>query len=106
MSFALIVGIGLWLRLRRHPALIAGAALTSSVLFFLMTNLGVWASGHLYPRTWAGLVTCYTAALPFFRNGLEGDLLYTLVLFGGIALMERRFEGLREPRPVSGLALA
>jgi hypothetical protein len=106
VSFAMIVGIGLWLRSRRQPALIAGAALASSVLFFVLTNFGVWASGHLYPRTWAGLVTCYTAALPFFRNSLEGDLLYTLVLFGGFALMERRFEVLREPRPVSGLAPA
>jgi hypothetical protein len=100
------VGIGLWLRSRRKPALIAGAALTSSILFFILTNFGVWASGHLYPKTWAGLVTCYTAALPFFRNSLEGDLLYTLILFGGFALMERRFEALREPRPVAGLALA
>jgi hypothetical protein len=106
VSFGLIVGIGLWLRSRRKPALIAGAALTSSILFFILTNFGVWASGHLYPKTWAGLVTCYTAALPFFRNSLEGDLLYTLILFGGFALMERRFEALREPRPVAGLALA
>lgn len=106
VSFALIVGIGLWLRSRRHPALIAGAALTSSVLFFVLTNFAVWASGHLYPKTWGGFVACFTAALPFFRNGLEGDLLYTLILFGGFALMERRFEVLREPHPLSGWALA
>jgi len=105
-SFALIVGIGLWLRPRRRPALIAGAALTSSVLFFILTNFGVWASGLLYPKTWAGLVACYTAALPFFRNGLEGDLLYTLILFGGFALLERRFKALRETEAPSGLALA
>jgi hypothetical protein len=106
VSFALIVGLGLWLRSRRQPALIAGAAVAGSVLFFIVTNFGVWASGHLYAKTWGGLVACYTAALPFFRNSLEGDLLYTLILFGGFALMERRFEALREPRPVAGPALA
>jgi hypothetical protein len=104
-SFALVVGIGRWLRLRRRPALIVTAALASSLLFFILTNFGVWAAGLLYPMTPAGLAACYVAALPFLRNSLEGDLLYTLILFGGFALMERRFQGLRDPR-AQGLALA
>ncbi|HEX7758635.1 MAG TPA: DUF6580 family putative transport protein [Caulobacteraceae bacterium] len=106
LSFAPIVGIGLWLRSHRQPVVILGAALASSVLFFGLTNLGVWAFGHLYPASWTGLVDCYVAALPFFRNSLEGDLLYTLVLFGGFALLERRFAALREPQATGGLALA
>jgi hypothetical protein len=106
LSFALIVGVGLWLRSRRQPLMIAGAALASSLLFFVVTNFGVWASGQLYPRSLAGLIACYTAALPFFRNTLEGDLVYTLILFGGFALLERRFAALREPRAEAGLALA
>lgn len=105
-SFALIVGIGLWLRPRRKPALIAGAVLASSVLFFMLTNFGVWALGDLYPKNWAGLVACYSAALPFFRNGLAGDLLYTLVLFGGFALLEGRFKALREAGTPSDMVLA
>ena len=106
VSFALIVGVGLWLKTRRQPALIAGAALVSAVLFFVLTNFGVWAFGHLYPKTWAGLTACYVAALPFFRNGLEGDLFYTLLLFGGFAVLERRFAGLREPSLAQGFAAA
>jgi hypothetical protein len=95
-SFALVVVIGLWLRAHRQPAVIAGAALASSVLFFALTNLGVWAFEPLYPKTWSGLVACYVAALPFFRNSVEGDLLYALILFGGFALLESRFVALRE----------
>lgn len=106
VSFALIVGAGLWLRPRRQPALIAGAALFSAVLFFVLTNFGVWAFGHLYPKTSTGLVACYVAALPFFRNSIEGDLIYTLLLFGGFAALERRFAGLREPSPTQGFAVA
>lgn len=106
LSFALIVGIGLWLRSRRQPALVAGAALASSILFFVLTNLGGWAFGDLYPKTWAGLAAGYTAALPFFRNGLEGDLIYTLLLFGGFALLERRFVILRNPDMVQALSAA
>lgn len=90
-SFALIVCIGLWLQQHRSAATIAGAALASSLLFFAITNFGVWALDGMYPRTLQGLIACYTAALPFLRNTLEGDLLYTLVLFGGFALFEWQF---------------
>ena len=95
-SFALVVCIGLLLRGKRSPLRIAGAALLSSVLFFAVTNFGVWAFGSLYPKTVAGLLACYVAAIPFFQNTLVGDALYTAVLFGGFALAERWIPALRE----------
>lgn len=94
-SFLLIVLIGTQLR-RRTASAAAVAALGSSVLFFLVTNFGVWVTGTLYPKTGAGLVTAYAAALPFFRNTVVGDLLYVAVLFGGFALLERYVPALRE----------
>lgn len=94
-TFALIVCIGLWLQRHRSAATIAGAAIASSLLFFLTTNFGVWALDRMYPHTLAGLIACYTAALPFLRNTLEGDLFYTFVLFGGFALLEWQFPKLR-----------
>ena len=90
-SIALIVGVGLFLRERRQPPLIIGAALVSSILFFVLTNFGVWAMSGMYPKTLAGLEACYAAALPFFRNSVTGDLIYTALMFGGFALLERRF---------------
>jgi hypothetical protein len=105
-SFALIVCIGLWLGKDRSVLRIAGAALASSVLFFLLTNFGVWAFGSLYPRTLDGLITCYVAAIPFFRNTFQGDVLYTAILFGGFALLERRFSALRESPVRSGMSSA
>jgi hypothetical protein len=95
-SFALVVCIGLLLRKRRTPLRIAGAALSSSILFFVITNFGVWAFGSLYPKTIEGLVACYVAAIPFFQNTLAGDALYTAALFGGFALAERWIPALRE----------
>jgi hypothetical protein len=97
-SFALIVCVGLWLQKRRSAFNIAGAALASSILFFLLTNFGVWAFGSLYPKTLEGLLACYVAAIPFFQNTLQGDLFFSVVLFGGFALLERSFPKLREPR--------
>ncbi len=98
-SFALVVTIGFWLRSRQNVLTIAGAALASSLLFFLVTNFGVWALGSLYPKTVTGLLAAYVAAIPFFRNTVAGDLFYTAILFAGFALLERAIPMLREPPP-------
>ena len=98
-TFALIVCIGLWLRQRRTLVPIAGATLASSILFYGTTNFAVWAFGSLYPKTLAGLVACYVAAIPFFHNTLLGDAVFTAVLFGGFSLVERSLPLLREPVP-------
>jgi hypothetical protein len=95
-SFAVTVCLGLLIRRRLNLLTVGGAALTSSVLFFIVTNFGVWLVGNLYPKTLAGLVSCYVAAIPFFRNTLAGDAIYTLVLFGGFALAQRFVPVLRE----------
>jgi hypothetical protein len=63
-----------WLR-------ILGAALASSISFFLVSNFAVWATWSFYPHNFAGLMTCYEAGLPFFRRGVEGDLLFTVGMF-------------------------
>jgi hypothetical protein len=83
---------------RRQPGVtaIAMGALCSSVSFFLITNFAVWAGGHLYPRTAAGLVACYAAAIPFYRNQLLGDAFYTVALFGGHSLIQNLVR--RQPR--------
>lgn len=88
-SMLLIAALGRALQGRRRPLAVAAAALLGSVLFFVVSNLGVWAAGSLYPRTGAGLVACFVAAVPFFGPTLLGDLLYTAALFGGLALAER-----------------
>jgi hypothetical protein len=95
-SFALIVCVGFWLRRRRSTVPIAGATLASSVMFFVLTNFGVWALGSWYPKTWDGLIACYGAAIPFFQNTLLGDAVYVTVLFGGLALAENGWPVLRE----------
>jgi hypothetical protein len=95
-SFALIVCLGLWVRRRRSAGRIAGAAVVGALLFFVITNFAVWAMGHLYPQTPAGLVACYVAAIPFFQNTLLSNLFYSALLFGGLALAENRFVTLRE----------
>ena len=96
LSFAAIAWLGQWLSRNRSAPRVAGAALASSLLFYLTSNFGVWFFGSLYPFTLHGLVACYVAAIPFFWNTLGGDLIYTALLFGGFRLLERRFSTLRE----------
>lgn len=54
--------------------------LLPATLFFVATNFAVWAFQSEYPLTWAGLMQCYVAAVPFFRWMLAGDLFYLSVL--------------------------
>ncbi len=89
-SFAAVVGLGLLVRrASRFYLAVGGAALTGSVLFFLVTNFGVWWRSSFYPASLEGLLACYTAALPFFRNSLTGDAFYAFLLFGSLALAQR-----------------
>jgi hypothetical protein len=75
----------------RKPGIVglAGATLTSSVLFFVVTNFAVWLGGGFYAMTLQGLVECYTMAIPFFKNSLAGDTFYVSVLFGLYALVQK-----------------
>ena len=98
-SVALVVLIG-WAVAKRMTALtIAGAAVASSILFFALTNFGTWLTSGMYAPTLAGLAACYVAAIPFFQNTLAGDLLFSALLFGGFALLERLVPMLRAPEP-------
>jgi hypothetical protein len=69
--------------------IVASGAVVSSLSFFVITNLGVWLFQDLYPRTMAGLSSCFLAAIPFFQNQILGDLIYAAVLFGAVFLAER-----------------
>jgi hypothetical protein len=82
--------LGFYVRNHASPTKIITVTVLSSLLFFIITNFGVWLLGTIYPKTAAGLLMCFTAALPFFRNTLLGDMLYmgvfvigykTIVLF-------------------------
>jgi hypothetical protein len=83
--FLIALASSRWLQ---KPTLRRGALLTvsGSVGFYVITNFGVWVTSGMYAHTWSGLVSCYTLALPFFRNTVLSDLVYTGALFGLYAL--------------------
>ena len=88
-TYALIAVIGMFLRNRRSIAAIGGASLLSSTIFYLTTNFWVWARGTTYAKTFAGLITCYVAAIPYFERTIASDLLFSAIFFGVFAAVER-----------------
>lgn len=75
--------LGRWLSDKRTWAKTGLAAIAGGLLFYVVTNFAVWLTGHgSYPRAIDGLLQCYVAALPFYRNGLAGDIFWTALLFG------------------------
>jgi hypothetical protein len=84
---------------RKTPLTIGAAAVAGSILFFILTNFGMWLFSGIYPLTREGLVACYVAAIPFFQNTLAGDLTFTAALFGGFAIAERFLPAIRQARP-------
>jgi hypothetical protein len=86
VGFAMTVPLGFLLREHKRLLPVGAAAVSAAVLFFLLSNFEVWATGHgnRYPLTPVGLLACYIAALPFSLNMLYGNLLFSGLLFGGM----------------------
>jgi len=73
LSFIVIVLVG-----NHFKKIKLKSILISSVVFFIISNFGVWIIG--YPKTVNGIIMCYTAAIPFFVNTILGDLFYSFIL--------------------------
>lgn len=95
-AFLLITWIGTRMK-KVNTLTILLASIGSGALFFIISNLGTWLFSGMYPQTLSGLMTCYAAAIPFFRNDMfgnfflntiMGNVFYSGVLFGGYALIK------------------
>lgn len=87
-SFILITLIGRGIKQPNFTNLLA-ASLSSSILFFIITNFGVWTTGSMYAKTLDGLFQSYTMGLPFFRNTVLGDLFYSFSFFYGYGFLSK-----------------
>lgn len=87
-AVALFVVVGLLLRKHRSWAAVFGCGMLGAVLFYLVTNFGVWATGDgtLYPHTAEGLFTCYVRAIPYFRSTIISTLLFSGILFSPLGV--------------------
>jgi len=94
-SYLLITLTGILILNKVSVQRILAASLCSSILFFLVSNFGTWASGMIYPMTGEGLLACYIAGIPYIKGTFSGDLFYAAILFGTFALAQRQYPALR-----------
>lgn len=101
LGFFITVLMGLTLRNRKHIGMMAAASAGSSFVFFLVTNFGYWLLTPAFSKNISGLAQCYIVAIPFFRNSLAGDLMYTGLLFGAFSLAEALMPSLKSRKYAS-----
>ncbi len=90
--YAAVIALGALLVSKTSLVRVAGASLASSVTFFVISNFVVWVGWSMYTKNLAGLVECYAAAVPFFRNTVVSDLLFSAAFFGLPALAAMKNE--------------
>lgn len=88
-AFACSIYIGSLLRNRLTWYHVAFASISSSVIFFLITNFVFFypVSLGLYTHDLSGLINCYMAGIPFFQNTFISDLIFSVLLFGSFYLL-------------------
>lgn len=99
-SFALVALGGRYLKTRLRAMHVVVASLAGSTIFYLVTNFAVWTEGRMYAMNLEGLIQCYVNAVPFFRNMLVGDLIYSGLLFGLYAFVVYGVKTLRSANQV------
>ncbi|HOZ77089.1 MAG TPA: hypothetical protein PLY34_03795 [Ferruginibacter sp.] len=90
--FALITMIAF--NLKKFSVLnIAGYSIMSSVIFFVLSNGSFFFIDnpvyHTYTQDLNGFFQCYISALPFFKTSVVADLVYSGLLFGIYALVQK-----------------
>ena len=95
ISFILIIVIGHLFLKKLNFKNIFITTIFSSLLFFIITNFGVWISGSMYTLDFQGLISCYIMALPFFKGTLLGFMCYSTLLFGVLEFSKYKFEILK-----------
>ncbi|TVR76589.1 MAG: hypothetical protein EA412_13245 [Chitinophagaceae bacterium] len=87
LSFIFIVLAGRSILKKVSFSRLVGGGLAASIIFFTVSNFGVWLTGF-YTYSLAGLGASYAAAIPFFHYNVLGDLSFTFVLFGAFYMIK------------------
>lgn len=84
IALIIIVVLGGFLLKKLSVSKIILGSTGASLVFFIISNFGVWMKGMLYPKTIQGLIECYTMAIPFYQATFLSDMIYTSMFFGAM----------------------
>ncbi len=93
-GFIAMVGCGFLIRNKVNTTNVILASFISASIFFLITNFAFLYPATMYPHNISGILTSYAAGLPFFRNMLIGNLVFSVLLFGSFYLLSKRYPAL------------
>lgn len=90
----------LLLRSKTSLTRVAAGVILAPSAFFILSNYAVWVGGTMYPKSADGLIACYVAGLPFYRN----DVLSTALVAGlafGLPVLIRRWQSEHAVQPAA-----
>jgi hypothetical protein len=94
-SYVLITLAGFFIFKKLSVQRILAGSLLSTAIFFLVTNFGCFPNNPIYSQNLSGLLTCFAAGIPFINGTFLGDLFYSGLLFGTLAILQQRFTALK-----------
>ena len=62
-----------------------------SLIFYIISNFGVWMLSGIYEKNLNGLVTCYILAIPFFKNTLMSTIIFSYIAFFANSFYKKKF---------------
>jgi hypothetical protein len=91
LLFTLLVFVGFAVK-KLNVLQIAVASLAAPSLYFIASNFLLWASngttrGLDRPKTFNGLMLCYSDGIPFYKTSLLATLVFSAILFGTYAFI-------------------
>ena len=96
VGFLTMVGCGYLIRKNITTMNVILASFVSASVFFLITNFAFLYQSTMYPHNLAGIFSSYAAGLPFFKNMLIGNLVFSGILFGSYNMILKKYPVLAE----------
>lgn len=91
LGFVAMVACGFLVRQKVNLSNVVLASFISASVFYFITNFAFFYPATRYPHNLSGILTSYAAALPFFRNMLIGNMVFSAVLFSSFYLLVKRY---------------
>ena len=89
-AFALMVMVGTFMK-KVNIGNVVLVSIIAALLHYIITDLGTWLDGRMYPLTWAGFTACYVAAIPFLKNLLIANLIFGGAMFGAFEWAQKKY---------------
>ena len=63
----------------------------SSLVFFIISNFGVWLMGNMYEKNFYGLIDCYFLAIPFYKNTLLSTIIFSYSAYSANYFFQKKY---------------